>query len=49
MEEAILLSTSMRRGGMKTMKPVFFIILAFALSVFVASVHMCEMQTQAQM
>ena len=48
MEEVILLSTSLRRGGMKPMEPVFF-ILAFALSIFVASVHMCEMQTQAQM
>ena len=49
MEEVILLSTSLRRGGMKPMEPVFFFILAFALSIFVASVHMCEMQTQAQM
>ena len=32
MKEAILLSASMRRGGMEPMEPGFFIILAFAFT-----------------
>ena len=46
MEDAIFLSTSLRRSAMEPIESVFF-VLAFALRLF-ASVNTCEAQMQAQ-